>query len=113
MTARQEMFVKHVCPQSLNVTVTLTFDLETHLLVMTNEDNDSNDLAIIIAVHYLQNRQAKNVLMETSCLRTEMACVETYQLSFPPCHILSAGLSPSSYSAILDIEYPTLPQIHL
>ena len=25
---KQEMFVKHVCPLSLNVTVTLTFDLE-------------------------------------------------------------------------------------
>ena len=36
------MFMKHVCPLSLKVTVTLTFDLETpkfdrgHLLVMTN-----------------------------------------------------------------------------
>ena len=27
--SKQEMFVIHVCPPSLNVTVTLTFDLET------------------------------------------------------------------------------------
>ena len=43
------MFVKHVCPLSLNVTVTLTFDLETpnsivgHLLVMTNHHTKLED----------------------------------------------------------------------
>ena len=45
------MFVKHVCPLSLNVTVTLTFDLETpnsignrgHLLIMPNHDTKLED----------------------------------------------------------------------